>query len=153
MARDLDVLTEIARTNVGFKAQVVEEDERERGRRAVLNLGHTTAHALELVHGFGVLGHGEAVGLGLLVALAASESLFGLDRSVRERTLGLLRTFRLPTSIRTGPTETLVAAMAHDKKRTAGTQGFVCLRRIGDPVWSIDIPENVLFAALEVIRE
>lgn len=153
LAKDLDVLAEIVRTNVGFKARVVAEDERERGKRAILNLGHTTAHALEWVHGFGALGHGEAVGLGLLVALAASESLLGLDPSVRERTRALLRALGLPTSAPTTPPEALMTAMARDKKRSAGTQGFVGLRRIGDPVWSIDIPKDVLLAAAEVIRE
>ncbi len=153
LARDLGVLAEIARTNVGLKAQVVAEDEREKGKRAVLNLGHTTAHALEVVHGFGTLGHGEAVGLGLLVALAVSESLLGLDPSVRERTGALLRQFGLPTSVRTASAETLATATTRDKKRTAKTQGFVCLRRIGHPVWSVDVPRDVLLAALEVIRE
>ncbi|MCE5254013.1 MAG: 3-dehydroquinate synthase [Actinomycetia bacterium] len=151
--RDLDVLAEISRTNVGFKAQVVEEDEREKGRRAVLNLGHTTAHALEVTQGFGTLAHGHAVGLGLLVSLAVSESLLGLDRSVRERTRALLRTFGLPTSTRLRSTGELLQAIAHDKKRTALTRGFVGLRRIGDPVWSIDIPEEVLIEALESIRD
>jgi 3-dehydroquinate synthase len=153
MARDTEIVADMSKTNVAFKASVVEGDEREKGRRAILNLGHTTAHALEVVEGYGSLGHGRAVALGLLVALAVSESLLGLDASVRKRTHSLLREFGLPTSISLPPAEMLVAAMAHDKKVTARSTGFVGLRAMGDPVWGLDVPTQALIEALEVIKE
>ena len=71
--REATVMSDLVRRNVWFKASVVEEDERESGRRAVLNLGHTTAHALESTMGYGCMNHGQAVALGLLVALSVSE--------------------------------------------------------------------------------
>ncbi len=82
-ARDPAVLSEVIRRCVAFKAAVVEEDERDQGRRAILNLGHTAGHALETGLGYGTLPHGAAVGLGLLVALAVSERLLGTDDALR----------------------------------------------------------------------
>lgn len=153
MARDIRAVGRISKANVAFKASVVQDDERERGRRAILNLGHTTAHALEVTGGYGALGHGQAVALGLLVSLAVSEALLGLDTSVRARTSSLLREFGLPTVASLPPAETLFVAMAHDKKATAGSTGFVGLRAMGDPVWGLDVPEGVLIEALGVIKE
>ncbi len=153
MARDLDVVGDIVRSNVAYKAGVVDKDEREKGRRAVLNLGHTTAHALEVVEGYGSLGHGYAVALGLLVSLAVSERLLGLDCSVRERTKSLLEEFALPTSIRLPATVDLLTAAGRDKKVSAASRGFVGLRQIGDPVWGLDVPDAVLAEALEVIDQ
>jgi len=151
--RDLDTLNDIVKTNVNFKAAVVEDDERESGRRAVLNLGHTTAHALEAAVGYGTLGHGHAVALGLLVALAVSERTLGLDRSVRRRTGELLAALGLPTSIRLPRAEAIRAAMAHDKKAVAGSTGFVGLRAVGQPVWGLEVPLDALVEAMEVIED
>ena len=82
-ARDTRMVGECVKMSVGYKASVVAGDERESGRRAVLNLGHTVGHALEVVTGYGALRHGQAVALGLLVSLAVSEQLLGLDPLVR----------------------------------------------------------------------
>jgi shikimate kinase/3-dehydroquinate synthase len=151
--RDLDLLAEVAKEDVTFKALVVESDERDRGRRALLNLGHTAAHALEVVEGYGTLGHGYAVALGLLVALAVSERALGLDPAVRERTAALLRTLGLPVALPLPAASALLAAMAHDKKATAGSTGFVGLRAVGEPVWGMNVAAPILVEALEVIRE
>ena len=96
LVRRPDVVGAIVRRCVGVKAAVVADDETELGRRAVLNLGHTAAHALETTLGYGVLPHGVAVGLGLLVALAVSEEMGGLSPAVRERTRRLLLGLGLP---------------------------------------------------------
>lgn len=150
--RERGLMSVIVRTCVRFKAAVVETDERDTGRRAVLNLGHTTAHALEVALGFGRLRHGEAVGLGLLVALAVSERTLGLDPDVRERTRALLAELGLPTTIALPALSQIQEAIAHDKKATAASSGFVGLRAIGEPVWGIDLPETEFLDALEVIR-
>jgi 3-dehydroquinate synthetase len=150
--RDADSMSEVVKTCVRYKAAVVEEDELDTGRRAVLNLGHTTAHALEVSLGFGSIRHGEAVALGLLVALVVSESVLGLDREVRRRTTALLADLGLPTCLDLPPTEAIHAAAARDKKATATSSGFVGLRAPGEPVWGIDLPDGVFDQALEVIR-
>ena len=152
MAKNLDVVGSIVKDCVGYKASVVEQDELDRGRRAVLNLGHTTAHALEVTRGYGSIGHGCAVALGLLVALAVSERLLGLDPAVRERTRTLLAKLGLPTATQLPDTDRFLAAATRDKKVITGSSGFVGLRALGDPVWALDVPAVVLVEALEVIR-
>ncbi|MBN1630724.1 MAG: 3-dehydroquinate synthase [Thermoleophilia bacterium] len=150
--RDPRVVGRLVKMSIGYKAGVVSEDERESGRRAVLNLGHTLGHALEVVLGYGALSHGEAVSLGLLVALAVSEPLLGLDPAVRKRTEALLSHLGLPTTIDVPPIESLLTAAAHDKKARAGSMGFVGLKTFGEPVWGMDVPHDEIERALEVIR-
>ena len=153
LERDLTTVSRMVKESIGYKASVVQEDEKERGRRAILNLGHTVAHAIEVVEGFGSVGHGHAVALGLLVALAVSEDLLQLDRSVRERTHRLLTAFGLSTTMDLPPAGLLLAAAGRDKKARAGTSGFVGLRALGDPVWGLDVSPEELTKALEVIRK
>jgi shikimate kinase/3-dehydroquinate synthase len=150
--REARLLSDIIKTSVRYKAAVVAEDEFDTGRRAVLNLGHTTAHALEVSLGYGRLRHGEAVGLGLLVALAVSERLVGLAPEVRSRTRALLGSLGLPVSLELPPADALKAAAGKDKKVTAGSAGFVGLRALGDPVCQLTLPDGLFEEALEVIR-
>lgn len=150
--RDVDVLHTFVRADIDYKAGVVERDEREGGVRAVLNLGHTTAHALEVTAGYGRISHGQAVGLGLLVALAVSEELLGLDPGVRQRTLSLLLALGLRTTLTLPPAEELWAAISRDKKARAGSTGFVGLRAVGEPVWGLNVSRDLYTRSLEVIR-
>jgi 3-dehydroquinate synthase len=150
--RDPALLSDIIKTCVRYKAAVVSGDERDTGRRAVLNLGHTTAHALEVGLGYGRLGHGEAVGLGLMVSLAVSEKLLGLDPGVRRRTRALLQNLGLPVEVGLPSTDVLLAAAAKDKKVVAGSAGFVGLRAVGEPVCKMALPVGLFEEALEVIR-
>ena len=152
LTRDPLVMSRLAKTCVGYKTRVVEEDELDRGRRAVLNLGHTIAHALEVTEGYGVISHGRAVALGTLVSLAVSERLLGLDRSVRERTRALMARFALPTGLPSADVAGVLEAVSRDKKVVAGSTGFVGLRAIGDPVWGMDVAPSILGECLEVIR-
>ena len=141
-------MAEIVERCVGYKARVVEADELDRAERATLNLGHTTAHALEKVLGFGVMGHGFAVALGLLVALAASEEVLGTDPSLRRRTRDLLEALGLVVSLPLPPLDELLGAMSRDKKVSGKGLGFVGLRGLGDPVRDLDLPASVLERAL-----
>jgi 3-dehydroquinate synthase len=145
------VMAEIVKRCVSYKAQVVEADEMDRGERATLNLGHTTAHALEKTLGFGVMGHGFAVALGLLVALAASEEVLGTDPSLRRRTRALLEALGLLVSLPLPPLEELLHAMSSDKKVSGKGLGFVGLRGLGEPVRDLDLSTPVLERALGVI--
>ncbi len=110
------------------KLAVVRADERDGGRRQVLNLGHTVAHALETATGYGALRHGEAVGLGLLGALRLS----GQD-TLRERTRALLEGAGLPTALPRGvDPDAVVALTRRDKKRTGERTPFVLVHAPGD---------------------
>ncbi|MDB5721922.1 MAG: 3-dehydroquinate synthase [Alphaproteobacteria bacterium] len=120
-------------TSVRAKAAIVAEDEREtRGRRALLNLGHTFGHAFEAEAGFSdTLLHGEAVALGMALAFrfSARRGLCPVEDS--ERVAAHLVSVGLPTEPRIGTPASLVAHMAHDKKASAGRVPFILARGIG----------------------
>jgi shikimate kinase / 3-dehydroquinate synthase len=120
-----DVILACARTKIA----VVAEDERDAGRRAVLNLGHTAGHAIEAASDYSRYRHGEAVGLGLLAALRLSGA-GGLRDEVEE----ILRGAGLPTTLDSAVgTDAVLAALERDKKRTARGVEFVLLERPGEP--------------------
>jgi 3-dehydroquinate synthase len=150
-ALEPSVLSSTVERCVRLKVEVVSEDERDTGRRAVLNLGHTFGHGLEQALGYGEISHGTAVGLGLLAALRVSEVRCGLDASVRPRVRTLLARLGLPVAIQGIDGVAVLSAISHDKKTTAGGLGFVCLRDLGRPDWGIGVTSDTLEDALEVI--
>jgi 3-dehydroquinate synthase len=119
--------------SIRAKARIVRADERERerGRRTALNLGHTTAHALETVTGYRPLLHGEAVALGLRIAAALSVREAGLPLEDRVRLETLLDLFGLPWALPRVPVGRLLMAMRADKKRAAGRVRWVLTPRVG----------------------
>jgi shikimate kinase/3-dehydroquinate synthase len=141
---DRDLVLACART----KLDVVASDERDDGRRQVLNLGHTIGHAIETATGYARYRHGEAVGLGLLAALTLS------DRpALRADVAGLLAARGLPTTI--DPAVDLVAveaAAARDKKRRGGVVGFVIVESPGYVRTGVPIEADVVRAALQELR-
>ena len=118
----------------------------------MLNLGHTTGHALELTLGYGSIRHGEAVALGLVVALAVSERLLGLDREVRRRTVALLGDLGA-SDVSCHPLSSY-----HSLRGLPGQEGDGHCQRLcgaactGEPVWGLDLPDKLFDEALEVIR-
>ncbi len=125
------------------KLAVVAADERDAGRRQVLNLGHTVGHAIETVSGYTRFRHGEAVGLGLLAALRLS----GQD-ALRERVHELLAARGLPVAVSGLSGEEILAALAHDKKRTGARVPFVLVRAPGEVVHGCEVPRDELRAAI-----
>ncbi len=124
--------------SVEMKAEIVAEDEKEAGRRALLNLGHTFAHALEAENGYGeALKHGEAVGAGMALAFRFSVAL-GLCPAVdAARVEAALIAAKLPTRLSDVPghpfsADRLIAHMGQDKKAEGGRLTFVLARRIGE---------------------
>ncbi len=126
-----------------LKLAVVAEDERDGGRRQVLNLGHTVGHAIETATGYARYRHGEAVGLGLLAALRLS-GREDLRAQVRE----MLLARRLPVTLQGAGLDAVVAAVAHDKKRLAGSTPFVLLDAPGEIRVGCEVPEAQLRAAV-----
>ncbi|MDX1662422.1 MAG: 3-dehydroquinate synthase [Candidatus Promineifilaceae bacterium] len=136
---------------VRVKRVVVEEDPYERGRRAVLNLGHTFAHAVEQVSSYQV-GHGEAVAMGLVAAAELSVRLGYAEPALQERVEQLLALNYLPTRFpATLRVEALLAAMAHDKKKVAGRLRFILLRAPGQPFVASDVSEQAVRATLAAL--
>jgi 3-dehydroquinate synthetase len=134
------------------KLSVVAVDERDTGFRAALNLGHTFAHALESATGYGRWRHGEAVALGLLVALRVSEREAGLDPAVRDDVAGLLERQGLPRTFDGPPADELLEHMGRDKKRRGARRNLVLLRSPGDVAVESEAGEGVLVEAIEELR-
>ena len=132
------------------KIDVVQEDPYEQGRRMVLNLGHTFAHALEVLEDFG-LHHGLAVSIGMAAAAHLGVIRGHCSTETRDRIVAVLRAQGLPTRYGAHPPETIYRAMAADKKRRAGRLRFIVPRAIGDVVIDPDVPEADVLAALGAI--
>ena len=135
-----------------LKARIVADDEREGGRRAFLNLGHTVGHALEAATSYSRFTHGEAVALGLRGTLALSESM--PDRARAEQLVERLRV-AVPASLEARQRAAALAAMTRDKKARGGQVRFVVLDRVGAPrirEASAADCERALFAAIGAAR-
>jgi shikimate kinase / 3-dehydroquinate synthase len=139
-----DVIFDCARTKIA----VVAEDERDSGRRAILNLGHTVGHAIEAATGYSRYRHGEAVGLGLLAALRLS----GAD-DLHTEVEGLLASHGLPVSLDAAVSvDDVIEAIGRDKKRTSEGIGFVLIERPGEPRWGESVEPGRVRAAVEELR-
>jgi 3-dehydroquinate synthase len=137
-------LGEIISRCCGIKAEVVRQDEREGGLRGILNFGHTLAHAIENVAGYGQYLHGEAVAIGMLYAAHLSVKLKGLPAAEPERIENLLSRLHLPVEAPTFTWSALRNAMAVDKKAVGGLPKFVLADRIGHVDFGCEVPEATL---------
>jgi 3-dehydroquinate synthase len=144
LARDVEALTHVIRRSCEIKAQIVGRDEFEHGERAVLNLGHTFAHAIEAATGYNRWLHGEAVGAGLYIAATLSRECELMSAADVERIKRLLIRTGLPTNARE---VTVAAALEHmklDKKIQAGRIRLVVPRAIGECFVSADYSDAAL---------
>jgi shikimate kinase / 3-dehydroquinate synthase len=151
--RSIDMIDPEALEDVIFacaraKIEVVASDERDSGRRAVLNLGHTVGHAIEAATRYARYRHGEAVGLGLLATLRLS----GAD-GLREEVEGILASHGLPISLDASvDVARVLDAIGRDKKATGGGIGFVLLEEPGEPRWGQTVEPDRVRAAVEELR-
>lgn len=118
---------------VQSKIHFVEEDTRDTGRRMTLNFGHTFGHALEKLHNFQELSHGEAVGIGMVLACQVGERLGVTPTGTGERVRQVLKQYGLPTEDRF-TWEEIVEATALDKKSDGATLRMILLSQIGESV-------------------
>lgn len=152
---DAQARVHAVRRSLEIKAAVVAADEREiTGERALLNFGHTFAHAYEALAGYdGGLLHGEAVAVGMAHAFDLSVRLGHCPAADAERARAHLRELGLPVTIaqasrRAFPADELLAAMRRDKKVEGGRLRFVLARRIGEAFASAEVPEDAVRAVL-----
>jgi 3-dehydroquinate synthase len=140
LARDTGVLTDVVARSAAIKAAVVSADEHEQtGLRATLNYGHTLAHALETVGGYGLL-HGEAVAVGLVFAAELAAALDRLPAEAPDATRTMLARFGLPTKAPDGLSGAdLITLMRRDKKASGGLT-FVLPAPGGGPLERVDDP-------------
>jgi 3-dehydroquinate synthase len=148
LARRPTALEHVVRRSAAIKAAVVEQDEREvTGLRAILNYGHTFAHAYETSAGYGTLLHGEAVAIGMEDAAALAVSLGRFPRETADRQRALLEAFGLPVAVPPAacqPVDRLLDVMARDKKAVAGRLRFILPTRLGHVELVDDVPTDVV---------
>lgn len=145
LQRDPTTLRRVIARCCRLKADVVERDEREEtGLRALLNLGHTFAHAFETAAGYGSWLHGEAVAAGIICAsrLAEKRGLIPAEITVRQERLLVI--LGLPTRPEPWAVEQLIETMRSDKKARGGRLRFVLPRRLGEAATFDDIPEELV---------
>lgn len=138
--REANALAYAIRRSCELKAVVVAEDEREAGRRAILNFGHTFGHAIERCQGYGEWLHGEAVAAGMVMAAKLSGNEFGDV----ERLRNLIAAAGLPTEPPVISSEDWLAAMGMDKKVQHKKLRFVLLRSLGDAYTTADYDHSRL---------
>ena len=133
MARNKDLIIEIIFNSCKDKASIVALDEFERGKRALLNLGHTFGHGIENAFGYGNYLHGEAVSIGMVMAAKLSMDEGHLSNEDAIRVESILSKADLPISIKKSiGSETLIEAMSLDKKSIDGKIRLVLLKALGD---------------------
>jgi 3-dehydroquinate synthase len=144
LAKDPDVLIKIILRSCQLKAQVVEQDEKEAGLRAILNYGHTLGHAFESLSGYRGLVHGEAVAIGMVLAARISLAAGLCSREEFARVCALVARCGLSVEIPHYDRQQLIAAVAADKKSKGGTVTFICNQGIGMYAMSHHTPEELL---------
>jgi 3-dehydroquinate synthase len=140
IGRESVPLHQVIRRSCELKAEIVAGDERERGRRALLNFGHTFGHAIELCAGYGEWLHGEAVAAGMAMAARFSSELGLLPSPEADRVARLLQHMKLPVKPPPVDADEFLAAMAMDKKVLAGQIRLVLLPVLGNARVTADFP-------------
>lgn len=148
LAREASALTHAILVSCRTKAEIVAQDERESGPRALLNLGHTFGHAIETGLGYGRWLHGEAVAAGMVLAAELSRALGWLAAEDVARIKRLLARARLPVDAPALGVARYLELMGLDKKVEGGRLRFVLLKAIGEAVVTADVPEETVRSVL-----
>nr|WP_328804773.1 3-dehydroquinate synthase [Noviherbaspirillum galbum] len=147
MARDPVALAHAIQRSCEIKADVVRQDEREGGLRAILNFGHTFGHAIEAGMGYGEWLHGEAVGCGMVMAADLSHRLGFIDAATRERIAALVKAAGLPVTAPDLGAARWLELMEVDKKNEGGQIKFILLKPLGRSV-IMPAPQDALLATI-----
>jgi shikimate kinase / 3-dehydroquinate synthase len=148
VARDPEALAYAIQRSCEIKANVVRQDEREGGLRAILNFGHTFGHAIEAGLGYGKWLHGEAVGCGMVMAADLSYRLGLIDFVMKTRVSALVAAAGLPTVAPDLGSERWLELMQVDKKNEGGHIKFILLKPLGAPTITT-VPSEQLLATLK----
>lgn len=151
LGRETKALERIVARCCEIKAEVVRQDERESGLRAILNFGHTIGHALEAISGYGKYLHGEAISIGQVAAARISARMLGLPARDADRIRNLFARAQLPTKVALTKAQQrrLIAAMRLDKKVTEGRIKFVLARQIGTVIFGQQVPTAIIGQTLQ----
>lgn len=147
-----DIVDDFILKNCAIKADVVRQDEREGGLRAILNYGHTLGHALEALTGYTRYRHGEAVALGMMAAgrIAVQKGL--MEESLLDRQNALLRRVHIPSGVEEIADEAMLTQIQSDKKVREGKVRFVLPVRIGEVVVTDQVSREEILGGIEEMR-
>lgn len=148
--KDQNTLKIFIDESVKFKTSIVAEDEKETGKRAILNLGHTLGHAIESLTDYKKYSHGEAVSIGLVLALFLSKEKANLSESVFLEVLTIMKNLELPTQDKSLSPKKLVQHMLHDKKTSDKKIKFILLPSIGSATWGNIVEEEEILSAIHL---
>lgn len=148
LSRDSAILAYAIKRSCEIKADIVRQDERESGLRAILNFGHTFGHAIEAGLGYGAWLHGEAVGCGMVMAADLSCRMGLLDERSRDRIRNVVEKSGLPTVAPDLGSDRWIGLMEVDKKNVGGEIQFVLLKAMGR-AFVTKVPENLLLETLK----
>jgi len=155
LQRDAEALSYAIEVSCIDKANIVAEDEKEAGKRALLNLGHTFGHAIETGLGYGTCLHGEAISIGMLMAADLSMRHGWIEQASIDRIKAILQAAQLPIAIPDTKTaekldsERFIQFMAGDKKVLDGTLHLVLFKNIGESIISSDYEQSKLLETLD----
>lgn len=149
VARDEEALAEAIYRSCENKAKVVAEDEREGGRRAILNLGHTFGHAIEAAQGYGNWLHGEAVAVGMVLAAKLSQRKGWISEADVARVVAILEAALCPVAVPEDMTpEQYLELMSRDKKVIDGRLRLVLMQQLGEAIVTDEVGREELLALL-----
>jgi 3-dehydroquinate synthase len=148
VAREAEPLAHTIERSCAIKAEIVAQDEREDGVRALLNFGHTFGHAIEAGTGYGTWLHGEAVGAGMALAARLSQKLGLMGQDEVRRVDVILAAAGLPARPPALGFDRYLELMGHDKKVEGGRIHFILLKRIGEAFVSADVSRTALAEVL-----
>ncbi|MGI6449524.1 MAG: 3-dehydroquinate synthase [Desulfitobacteriia bacterium] len=151
--KDFDILQNLALKSLAVKVKIVSQDQREKGLRILLNLGHSFGHALETEQGFKGITHGQGVSLGLLAASYLSYRRGMLSASQLTRIENILMSLGLPTRVEACDPYALLQLMAGDKKNKAGNKVLVLPVGIGKSAVVADCEDDELVGAWKKIMK
>ena len=149
LAGETEALVHAVRRSCEIKAQVVAEDEREQGRRAILNFGHTFGHAIEAVTCYRRYLHGEAVAIGMAMAMNLSARLGRIDSAATQRLRQLLMRADMPQTAPELDPQAILAAMAMDKKVVDGSMRLVLCDGIGRASVTAEATRSAILQSIE----
>ena len=152
LARDAKALERVIAASIGMKAEVVKKDERESGLRMILNFGHTVGHAFEQATGYKPLLHGEAVGWGMVAALAIARRRTTISAAQQQRLEQLIYRYGPLPSLDVRPAKVMAASVG-DKKNVGGVRRFVLPLGIGDAGIVEDVTVAEIQSAIDYVLE
>jgi shikimate kinase/3-dehydroquinate synthase len=147
VAKDDAALAYSIQRSCEIKADVVRQDEREGGLRAILNFGHTFGHAIENGLGYGQWLHGEAVGCGMVMAADLSHRLGYIDAVSKDRLTALVKAAGLPVTAPDLGAQRWLELMEVDKKNEGGAIKFILIKPLGQPLIT-NVPQDILLQTL-----